>query len=694
MMKHRTTWICALLATVIGCSEESELVQPDLAGSLPPAMSDTTLVARASEDPTIVCKNGELGALDVDIARVAGDVEALKQHSEIAETATVQVWLRNPAENLLIEFNGQNIVGEVSERQGAWVLADFSVPIGLVNFAEQPGADEASTPAKNRIAVRSGTSDGGNFACSDYAGAALIAAPVPLPVLMFHKLHPFGDFTDWAAIWQAQLPLHGVPYRNPVHVPSNPAPVQALQIGSEVAAAKAQFGVQRVSLVGHSLSGLSIRHYANFANDVANVMTLGTPHGGSRLFDLLAISMIFRIKLPALAPFYGLSPAPSFWTVFNMTTWYMRFYNWIFGPNPTVNYETVGSTYTWANPCPPPNVDPTCPLHAVWNAIVGTGDLAVNVWSAHALPWPHTQHHYASAWPDPQAAHLHQNNSQIAFNSLIGTIQTTFFSVMAGLSGDTQHSDEFAAGADPASFPNGSSAQGDTYAYTIANVLDMDPTASDATRMIYIDQFGEVTFLIFHADKSLTVNVVAPNGVVFDKPYATNNPDVDFATGEVAFAGSGYTTAVTVNHAIPGAYRVNLKAGAITDPSGVDIVALIKNPKVDIGVQFGDGKDKDYTGSPGDSFNVFVTATGDPRGNADVELNIVSPSETVYTVALRDDGVAPDAQANDDIYSGAIDDAHTKLIGDYGAVVTFDGWIGTQRVTRQAGSGYTIDNGL
>lgn len=697
-MTYRAPMIFVFLSAFVGfgCNEESVEVLPAPDLSLPSAISDTTLVA--TSDAPGQCDDGMLGMINVDIDRVVGDVALLKQSNEIAETATLEMWLRDPADDVRIEFNGHPVTGELGAREGEWRLAYFEVPIENVSFAVEPEKDDIRRPASNVISIKSGTQDGENFSCDAFGGAAVIAAPVPLPAILLHGLVPFGHYTNWHPLWKPKLAANGVPVSRDVVLPSATIAQQALIVAREVVWAKNKFGVRRVSLIGHSNGGRVARHYARTNTDVANVSTIGSCHGGTRLFDVLTLSMIFRRKFSFLRPFYAAQPAPSFWVVFEATTWWSRVYNWLYGQNNTVNYESVAGVYTPPTTCPPSSVDPFCPLYPIWNRIVGQGDLMVSKQSAHALPWSHKKHNYSSSGADPQAAHLAMTFSQKAFNKLIGTLKTTFVRLpengytveqteeqVEGPYGDIDgEPGETEPPADP-----------DVYGNTIASVDDLVTQGDVVIADIPVDEVTETVFLAYHSDENVTVELIEPGGFVHNQGNANPSSGVEFATGAAALmtndAGDGRMTAFVIDQPVIGIYRLKVTAGAIADVTGVDVTSAIKNPSVDIHAFVGSDQDTDYVIKPGDSFDVFVDISGGIQSNASVMVDMLKPDETLTQVVLKDNGVSPDLVAGDNRYSGRVQGTHTGQLGPHALALTADGWSAAfDRFNRQTALAITV----
>jgi pimeloyl-ACP methyl ester carboxylesterase len=98
----------------------------------------------------------------------------------------------------------------------------------------------------------------------------------------------------------------------------------AVSFGQQVARTRRRYGGERVAVVGHSLGGLIARYYVQLlggGEHVHTLVTLGTPHAGTRSATLLRPLPVARQLLPGSAVFEALrAPAPgcdtrflSFW---------------------------------------------------------------------------------------------------------------------------------------------------------------------------------------------------------------------------------------------------------------------------------------------------------------------------------------------------------------------------------------------
>lgn len=363
-----------------------------------------------------------------------------------------------------------------------------------------------------------------------------------------------------------------------------------------------------------------------------------------------------------------------------------------------------------------------------WDRIVGEGDMIVSKASAHALPWAHTEHNYTTTYPDMFGMHLVQNQSQVVFDAFINTIKTTTrmgdgrpdleSSSMGGMDTNTGVDTT-----DPVNLPTGNTPTPDVYEFARTEVLDMTGANQMVSKSVHIAESGEVSFLAFHGEEDLTVEVTAPGGVVFNRAYAQTHTEVEYVTSK--FAGDGYVamfddiggidgdtggdtgdtgggsgtpmglgflTVISVQQAAPGTYQVRATAG--TEPEGVDIVTMVKNPAVTISATLGGDQDSDYGASPGESLNAYIDAGTNVASGADITIDIVAPDGSVYTVTALDNGQGIDALSGDGIYSVQIPGIYTSLSGEYGALATLDGYFGVRRVTREKLMSFLIEAGL
>jgi pimeloyl-ACP methyl ester carboxylesterase len=106
----------------------------------------------------------------------------------------------------------------------------------------------------------------------------------PLPVLLVHGY--LSDAAIWNK-WQALLKKDGIPAFTITFQQSDDkcgsAAAHAKELSTKIAVKKVT-GQSQVNIVGHSKGGLDARVYlANGTHDVANLIMIGTPNGGSPL---------------------------------------------------------------------------------------------------------------------------------------------------------------------------------------------------------------------------------------------------------------------------------------------------------------------------------------------------------------------------------------------------------------------------
>ena len=94
-MKNRASLISAIMLIGIGCGDMETVPPPsELGDSLPAPRSDETFVAAGDPNDPELCENDKLGAINIDVKRVVGDVAKLKANDKIAKTAIGEYSLR------------------------------------------------------------------------------------------------------------------------------------------------------------------------------------------------------------------------------------------------------------------------------------------------------------------------------------------------------------------------------------------------------------------------------------------------------------------------------------------------------------------------------------------------------------------------------------------------------------------------
>lgn len=123
--------------------------------------------------------------------------------------------------------------------------------------------------------------------------AAEIASKASYPVVLAHGFFGFEelgglDFATYFYGVRADLASAGEDVFTPAVDPFNDSVTRGKQLLAHVEDIVRQTGATKVNLIGHSQGGLDARYVAHMRPDlVASVTTIGTPHAGSSLADIV-----------------------------------------------------------------------------------------------------------------------------------------------------------------------------------------------------------------------------------------------------------------------------------------------------------------------------------------------------------------------------------------------------------------------
>ncbi len=125
------------------------------------------------------------------------------------------------------------------------------------------------------------------------ASSAEVVAQERYPVVLAHGFFGFEDFAglDFATYFYGvkdHLAAEGEIVFTPAVDPFNDSVTRGKELLARIEAIVAETGAKKVNLVGHSQGGLDARYVAHVRPDlVASVTTIGTPHEGSKLADIV-----------------------------------------------------------------------------------------------------------------------------------------------------------------------------------------------------------------------------------------------------------------------------------------------------------------------------------------------------------------------------------------------------------------------
>jgi uncharacterized repeat protein (TIGR01451 family) len=599
----------------------------------PPEANDTTFVVDCGPGLDTFCTFRDGGPLvfNIPVTRHVGDVQKLKANGLISETATLQMpafdvdyfgggGFFNP-ERDRVSFNGNVVPTEFLQGDdGVWRLNEFSVPIEWVNFPADPGPGGSIVPADNTVQIDIDTANSDFVWCTAIDWAAL-TFKVARPVVMAHGILSSGEAWNKASFsWVNKLNSLGIPNSNRLNMGRlDSIQSNAIKIAGEVANARRRWGVDKVDLVCHSKGGLDARHYVENHDTVERVIQIGTPNSGTRLADVAQGIAIYFGGIPALIFSELAIPAAV-----QLTRPYMGVYNLTHGPNPKVKYTSLGGDY-----------DPDCfflnifcrPVDRLLLLISGKpGDTIVPLSSVHALSYAEHRR-FSSRGGNGEAKHTQLNGSLGVYNGVRDRVEIFGTNTML-------------AEEEPAPSMVRTAA--------VANTILQGQVQ---TQTIPIDQATPTFFSMMYPSGNLDMALISPSGQRFDAASVAGRTDVSHDEAEVE---GGILEVYNFSAPETGLWTIEISAPSVTEPSGQVGYAVngwLENPAIT------------FVGSverpnihAGETLRLFGTVNNGsaPLSGASVIARVALPDNTLLDVTLHDDGAGGDANANDGVYTGAL----------------------------------------
>lgn len=178
-----------------------------------------------------------------------------------------------------------------------------------------------------------------------------------------------------------------------------------------------------------------------------------------------------------------------------------------------------------------------------------------------------------------------------------------------------------------------------------------------------VDWSGQTAFYVSWMSGDVDLALRDPAGVVFTPTVALSDSNADY--GKLMMGASGLATYVFTD-TLTGEWTYTITAASGPYPIAFDLYANPDNPLVAVAY----APAWQAFGAPAViTASLFYSAT--PVSTATVEARIARPDDSESSIVLRDDGIAPDAAAEDGIYSGAYTD--TTAGGFYHVLVEADG---------------------
>lgn len=559
-----------------------------------------------------------------------------------------------------VSFNGQE-VGYLIGENNTWIYNGFDIDIRDVKF---PKYEESGsiTPAVNeiRIDIDVANEGVGEYWCTAIDWVALRTLRAWRPVLLVHGFL-FGEPGMWENLWEPKL--------NDLRIENMAIKVGKVSsiehnskiIAEEVEKMRTRYGVDKIIITSHSKGGLDSRDYIRNHNDIADLIMLGTPNGGSPLanytqgvailldiFTEIPVSLILNFLVPGLEEL-----SPSYMELFNKST----------GQNPNTDYITMAGNYLpeiYGNPFLP-----------------GYDDMIVTVSSVHELSYAENGEH-----PDDgfYSSHFGLYKSDAIYTRLLPhIIPTMASSVSSYLTLNSSNNQELilaSASNDISSFLKHSSVNSEQGLNSFAAVqaekllphtqstVDVIKNGEVETKTINVDAAARGALQVLWGEGDLDLVVIDPNGKRIDRAEASVNPDISFYAYE-EIEGLRYE-GYMIDNPIAGDWQFEVKGINIlsTDGEGYGAVAFLENSAINM--LFSTDADF-YRNSEQVVLQATLTENSAPLTNAVVSASVRLPDESIEELSFYDDGTHGDDTAGDGVYKCIF--TNTSLGGIYNVVV-------------------------
>ena len=193
-------------------------------------------------------------------------------------------------------------VGFLRGQNNQWVLNSFKIPIEKIKFASKGTNGGAPTGGVNEIRIDIDTANSNEVWCTSIDWGAQTFRAMS-PVILIHGNASEGAFFDrqgFAGIIDAttqtmgELKTKKIVYDNSINIPADSTEANGGRLNALIPAIVRQWGAKNVHLIAHSKGGLDAREYLakhQYTHDedfkVLSLTTLGTPHNGTILADLM-----------------------------------------------------------------------------------------------------------------------------------------------------------------------------------------------------------------------------------------------------------------------------------------------------------------------------------------------------------------------------------------------------------------------
>jgi len=606
----------------------------------PPDEDDLTFVVNSGPGLDTGCtfRGGGPLVFSVKIPRVFGDINKLLAAGLISETATLSMPAYDvdfaDGERDVVSLNGSPLPGFLTGVDSVWKLNTFNIPISMLNFPSDPGESGTAQEEENVISIDIDINNDGWCVAIDWAAVAIQKAP--LPVVLFHGILSSGNV--WEPVWETELEKLGIPNDGN----QNLGELGSIQSNADLIAGRIsssldRWGVKKVNIVCHSKGGLDSRHYVETADNVANVIQIGTPNGGSPIADFVQKASLTALGiLPTVLINLFAGPAGV-----QLTTPHMAFYNLMHGSNGNVRYTALAGMYDAGCFA----VNPFCrPLDRLLLSISGSpGDTIVPKWSVHALGYT-GKLSYPSSGGDGSAKHSPLIQSLAVFNQLQGRVTSNRRTLQTTSAPEPEYQSTL----------------------SLSGIMIQGGSFSDN---LYIDGTTEAYIILLYPSGSLGFTLVSPTGAIINPTYATSNPSIVGYEDSELF-GSKIALYALINPAV-GFWQIQVTGNQVIEPQiAFAVSGLILQPAIKLKASL----DSPFvsSGTP----LLFVAEPTDSNGpirGALARVTVESPDGTLTTVNLLDDGVTPDAVADDGLYTGSL--IATSQAGNYRAAVAVEGTV-------------------